>query len=216
MFKRIIIDTESNGPEKWAEVWQVSWQTVDSNYQVLHSDSGYLQPISRMNSKAMSITGLDRKTILKSAEPAEQLYGRFLSDLRGCKAIIGHSVEFDICRIANDAERRCSTELANKVKEALKGIPYYDTAAHTLSIAGKKTYIRHWWHGRVCYEERLGYSSLVELGRKLGVDMAGLAIHSAGGDVELTRRCMVAMKEQFPKLLADLGNGKNAEKVYAL
>jgi hypothetical protein len=208
MNKYLILDTESNGPGYAADVWQLSWQVVDTRFNSIKSDGGYLLPIKPMNSNAKQITGLDRKSLIKLAEPADKVYERFLHDLRSCKVVIGHSVDMDINRIVNDAKRRCEPELSNQMEAKLKAIHIFDTAKQTLAIAGKTVIRNKWWRGRLIRQKRLGYPSLGELAHKLGVDWTGIQQHTANGDVELTRRCMVAIAESYPSILPGINPKK--------
>jgi len=207
--KYLIPDTESNGPGVNADVLQMAWQAVDPRFRTVRADGGYLAPIDRLNPKAAVITGFERKTLLKQAEDPNHLYKRLLRDLRGCKAIIGHSVDLDIERMTNDARRRCSPEVAERVANALKAMPYYDTAAHTIKFVNKHIERTFWlYHRFPVYQTRLATPSLGLLARKLKVDFTGIRCHSADGDVELTRRCMVAMRESHRELVRDLISNK--------
>ena len=42
--KYLIVDTESNGPEAYAEIWQIAWATTDAHANTIKTDGGYLQP----------------------------------------------------------------------------------------------------------------------------------------------------------------------------
>lgn len=206
--KYLILDTESNGPQRYAEIWQIAWQTTDPHFTPIKADGGYLEPHDRMAHDAIMITGLTRQDLKKKAEPADGLYKRLLKDLRGCKAIIGHSVEMDIDRLINDSAKRCSPEVAARVKEALKATPYYDTMAHTVELVGKVIRRTFWSFRGPAYVKKLGFPSLRELADKLTVDRTGITAHTADGDVELTRRCMAAMKDSHRELVKDLIHNK--------
>lgn len=202
--KFIILDTESNGVAFDAEVWQIAWTVTGCRFATIRSDGGYLAPVKRMNPKAKDLTGFDRKTLTKLAEPADGLYGRLLKALRGCSAVIGHSVDMDLTRIINDARARCTADVAQKLATAIKKVPVFDTMSHTIAFVAKKRTRAMWYHGQFGYIEELAYPSLVELARKLGVDFTGIRRHTADGDVELTRRCMVVMKANHPELVRSL------------
>ena len=200
----MIIDTESNGVALDAEVWQIAWTVTDCRFGVVRSDGGYLAAIKRMATKAMDITDLDRKTLKKLAEPADGLYRRLLADLRGCSAIIGHSIDMDVARLINDARARCTAGVAQNVETAIRRIPAFDTMSQTIAFVAKKRIRAMWYHGQFGYIDELAYPSLVELARKLGVDFTGICRHTADGDVELTRRCMAAMKANHRELVRGL------------
>lgn len=206
--KYLIVDTESNGPEAYAEIWQIAWATTDAHANTIKTDGGYLQPHERMNQDAIRITGFTRADLKKWAEPADGLYRRLLKDLRGCKAIIGHSVDQDIARMIHDSERRCSEEIASKVKAALKSIPYYDTMSHTIMFVGKTMTRGIWYHGHYGYVEKPAYPSLIELSRRLEVSRDGIVSHTADGDTELTRRCLAKMLVSHRELVKDLVHNK--------
>lgn len=202
--KYIILDTESNGVACDAEVWQIAWTVTDCRFEVVRSDGGYLAPTKRMATKAKDITGLDRKTLTMLAEPADGLYKRLLKALCCCSAVIGHSIDMDLTRIINDARARCTVDVAQKVDAAIKSIPAFDTMFHTIVFVAKKRTRAMWYHGQFGYIEELAYPSLVELAKKLGVDFTGICHHTADGDVELTRRCMAAMKANHRELVRGL------------
>ena len=206
--KYLILDTESNGPQRYAEIWQISWQTTDPHFASIKADGGFLEPKERMAHEAIMITGFTRKDLKKKAEPADGIYKRLLKDMKGCKAIIGHSVDIDIDRLINDSSRRCSPEVAAIVKDTLKAVPYYDTMAHSIEFVRKKIHRTIWYHGRPCYLQKLGYPGLRELANKLSVDWTGIIAHTADGDVELTRRCMVLLMEGHRELVRDLIHNK--------
>ena len=203
----MLLDTESNGPEKLDEVWQAAWQLTDNNFSQLSSDGGYLAPTKRMKQKPQWITGLDRDTLLKLAEPAEGLYSRFLDAVRKCDVIIGHSIKTDVIKIVCDADRRCSSALNAAIKKELCALPCFDTAESTLSISNKRICRGDWRRGMSMFESFPGYASLVELADILNVERTDIKTHSADGDVELTRRCMIALREQHPELLLKLEKG---------
>ena len=202
--KFIILDTESNGVAFDAEVWQIAWTVTDCRFGTIRSDGGYLAPIKRMNPKAKDITGFDRKTLTKLAEPADGLYERLLKALCGCVAVIGHSIDMDVARIINDARARCTADVAQKVATAIKKVPVFDTMTHTIGFVAKKRLRPMWYHGQFGYLEERAYPSLMELAKKLGVDFTGIRRHTADGDVELTRRCMVLMLVNHRELVRSL------------
>ena len=206
--KYLIVDTESNGPEAYAEIWQIAWVTTDSHANVIKTDGGYLEPRERMKPIAKKITRFTRAELKNLSEPADGLYRRLLKDLRGCKAIIGHSVDQDIARMIHDSKRRCSEEIASKVKAALKSIPYYDTMSHTITFVGKTMTRGMWYHGRFGYVEKPAYPSLIELSRRLEVSRDGIVSHTADGDTELTRRCLAKMLVSHRELVKDLVHNK--------
>jgi len=212
----LILDTESNGVATDAEVWQIAWQITDCHFQTIKVGGGYLTPIDRMRPKAKDITGLDRKTLKKVAEPADDLYERLVKDLRGCKAVIGHSIDMDILRLTADAKRRCSGDVSGRVITALNAMPQYDTMAHTIRFVGKVIYKDIWFRGHYVLLSKRAFPSLEELAAKLKVERQGIKLHSADGDVELTRRCMAAMKQSHRELLEDLiaGDIINPSKYY--
>ena len=197
--KYLIVDTESNGPEAYAEIWQIAWVTTDSHANVIKTDGGYLEPRERMKPIAKNITRFTRAELKKLSEPADGLYRRLLKDLRGCKAI---------ARMIHDSERRCSEEIALKVKTALKSIPYYDTMSHTITFVGKTMTRGMWYHGRFGYVEKPAYPSLIELSRRLEVSRDGIVSHTADGDTELTRRCLEKMLVSHRELVKDLVHNK--------
>lgn len=220
MKKYIIIDSESNGPYVTAEVWQIAWVVTDCHFAPLKTDSGFLMPISRMAPRAKEITGFDRATLKKNAEPADILYARFLRDLRGCQAIIGHSVYMDVSKLIHDAERRCTPALADRVSTALSTKQQYDTMSHTVDFVGKVITRCIWRYGVPVYLAKVGYPSLLDLARKLGVAQEDIRLHSADGDVELTRRCMAEIKKSHRVLMKDLMHGEvvnpNPERAWYL
>lgn len=208
MKKYIILDSESNGPYLTAEVWQIAWAIVDCQFNSIKTDSGYLLPIERMDSRAKDITGFDRAFLKKNAVPADDLYARFLHDLRGCQAIIGHSIDMDVAKLIHDAKRRCTPTLAERVSKVLSTMQQYDTMSHTVDFVNKTITRTIWKYGVPVYLAKVGYPSLTDLARKLGVTREDIRLHFADGDVELTRRCMAEIKKSHCELMKDLMHGE--------
>ena len=167
-----------------------------------------MAPITRMNSKAKQITGFERKELIKKAESADALYGRLLRDLRGCKAIIGHSVDGDVKRIINDAERRCSEDVSKKIESTLSSIPIFDSAETTKKAYGKKITRTRVIHGQLCYKTFVGSPSLLGLASQLKIVVSDIRANSADGDVELTRRCMEELRKSNRSILFGIGKSK--------
>ncbi len=208
MKKYVILDSESNGGYVDAEVWQIAWQVTDCHFNLICRGGGYLAPIARMDSKAKQITGLDRAFLKKNAEPADGLYSRLLRDILGSKAVVGHSIDVDVERIIRDAKVRCKPALAERVCKVLSSKPQYDTMSHTVDFVNKVIRKTCWYRGVPVFFRKIGFPSLVDLARKLGVTRDDLLIHSAVGDVELTRRCMAEMRTNHRDLVRDLMHGE--------
>ena len=123
-------------------------------------------------------------------------------------------------KLIHDTERRCTPALADRVSTALSTKQQYDTMSHTVDFAGKVINRCIWRYGVPVYLAKVGYPSLLDLARKLGVAQEDIRLHSADGDVELTRRCMAAIKKNHRVLMKDLMRGKvvnpNPERAWYL
>ena len=77
-----------------------------------------------------------------------------------------------------------------------------------MSFVGKtiERYERCGW-GKIWYT-KLAYPGLGDLAYQLQIQRDDVKAHTADGDVEITRRCLVAMSEQCPYLLEDLLAGE--------
>jgi DNA polymerase III epsilon subunit-like protein len=112
---RILLDTETTGFSNNDIVLQLSY-IVFNDYEILKTYNQYVKINPTVKITNSSIHGIT-KEICANGVCIEDVIQRYISDLKYCKAIIGHNIHFDIRMLKNELNRlKISTIIIDNIK----------------------------------------------------------------------------------------------------
>jgi len=112
---RILLDTETTGFLNSDIVLQLSY-VVFNDYEILKSYNQYVKINPNFKITNSFIHGITKETCENGACITDVLQ-KYISDLKYCKAIIGHNINFDIRMLKNEFNRlKINTNVIDSIK----------------------------------------------------------------------------------------------------
>ena len=100
---KILLDTETTGFSNNDIVLQLSY-IVFNDYEILKTYNQYVKINSYVKINNSEIHGITKETC-KNGVCIKDMIDRYISDLKYCKAIVGHNIHFDIRMLKNEMNR---------------------------------------------------------------------------------------------------------------
>lgn len=180
--KILFFDTETNGVipkysnnyNDYPRIVQICWIVADEEGNIEKTDCYIIKPVDfDIPESASKIHGITKQKALESGSEIENVIQKFLTDLSGCNAIVGHNVSFDLNVLKGELIRlQIDTN-------ALDKMPSYCTMKLTVDYCQIRS--NNPYH-------KYKYPKLVELYEKLFGEKFD-NIHNAEADVAATMKC---------------------------
>lgn len=183
--KVLIFDTETSGLEPWLhEMLQLAWQVVDTgDWSVLAQHNCYFplpKDKRKVSPQAIRVNGLTASVLeSKGTMQRSKAIRMFAADMATVDACAAHNLYFD-----KDFVR---------VKDTKKLVSWPEECICTMLRTTELCAIPGYRDGDYKWPR------LSELADFLGVDTSGIQYHDAMADVEVTKRCLKVLFEEYWK-----------------
>lgn len=165
-----LVEKNSIGASVYPSIVQISWLIMDKDGIVYKKVSDLVKTTFNEKSEAFKINRLNTERISQLGKAPKSIYREFNSDLKYCKYIAAHNIDFDLPILKNEMEKSfIESEIHNKEKVC--------TMKSGVSLFQSE------------YDLKPKYPKLSELFEKL-FNYKINQIHSAQADVLLTSKCL--------------------------
>jgi len=179
-----VLDIETDGllvkttPQTgYPSILQVAWIIMDTEGQVYKKESILIDDNALLENRALKINNKDLSIIKKIGQRPEEAYQQLISDMKFCKAVIAHNIDFDISILKHHISKYHLQDIFSQ-KELIC----------TMKIGVDICKIED-------YNGRYKYPKLTELFKTLyGHEV--VQQHDAMADVLLTAKCIKALMKK--------------------
>ena len=203
--KIIVFDTETSGlpstrkvnPETinyWPHILQFSYVVYDLDEHKLIKSFDTLVKINEhvtIDPKSMEIHGIKKENCIQQGRLITDIVSEFITDLKNCKKLIGHNIEFDRNMLIIEMMRN---DLFEMYMPILKEKNYFCTMKNTVKLCNIEV------EGKDGTFKK--FPKLAELHQKLFY-FEPKHLHNSLHDILITLRCYVKMKTYIDVVLVD-------------
>ncbi|OAV43338.1 3'-5' exonuclease [Lewinella sp. 4G2] len=183
----LIFDTETTGFPKswkapmtdtanWPAIVQLAWQLVDDDFQTLEAGCHIIKCKERISPKAAKVHGITNERCMAEGQPILEVLAEFTKAAKQADRVIAHNLDFDYKVLG-------ASYLRLNKKHPLGGKEKLCTMKSTVDVCQIPGNYGYKW------------PTLAELYDCLYGE-AAMGAHDAGVDVEITRKCLVALRAE--------------------
>jgi DNA polymerase III epsilon subunit-like protein len=170
-----LFDLETDGlivGNKYPNVVQVSWMIMDIDGIVHKKQTLFINGLFDEKSEAFKINNLNPDFIKKIGKSPNEVYNILINDLKYCKTIVAHNIDFDYKILLNEFDRWNIFNLPKEVK----------------TLCTMK-----WYHNKLLKEDKYAkFPKLTELYEYL-FEHKIKQLHNANSDVIILSKCFKEM-----------------------